>query len=283
MKSKKNCEITERDYKLLRFLWKWKIVSTRGLAQKFYPEADPFTAYRRLLYLEADGYIGNYPLGGMFNYAWILKERGFKYILPYLGDLRSKGYKSTNYPHDFLASAFHLGEWLTHQPDNSQTYSEQQLRCYPVDLWPSWVPTSTLHRPDGYSTFHNGKRQIVVAFEAELSVKAKPRYESVVTFYDGQTSIDYVFWLADSKITFNALRRCFQKFQMREWSKHQFVLESDFQGRGWGAKVIEGTLKGQSLLDLLMHNTHSIPTQNPRGRVTLSLLDSRKRPKILKP
>ena len=110
MKNKKCCEITDRDYKILRFLWKWKIVSTNGLAKKFYPEADAFTAYRRLLYLESDGYIGHYPMGCRFNYAWVIKEKGFRYILPYLGDLRSKGYKSTNYPHDFMASAFHHGE-----------------------------------------------------------------------------------------------------------------------------------------------------------------------------
>jgi hypothetical protein len=282
LKAKKRCEITDRDYKLLRFLWKWKIVSTQGLAKKFYPEADPYTAYRRLLYLESDGYIGHYPVGRRFNDAWIIKEKGFNYILPYLGDLKSKGYKSTNYPHDFLATAFHLGEWLIHQPTNSQTYSEQQLRCYPEDLWPSWVPTSSLHRPDGYSAYQSADKQIIIAFEAELSLKAKKRYESIVAFYDGQPSINCVFWLVDSKLTLNAIRRTFQKFQVREWSKHHFVLLSDFKQKGWMASFIEGNLIGRSPANLLMHKTSTILTQNPLDCVTLSLLDSRRRPIISK-
>lgn len=282
MKAKKRCEITDRDYKLLRFLWKWKIVSTQGLAKKFYPEADPYTAYRRLLYLESDGYIGHHPVGRRFNDAWIIKEKGFNYILPYLGDLKSKGYKSTNYPHDFLATAFHLGEWLIHQPNNSQTYSEQQLRCYHEDLWPSWVPTSSLHRPDGYSAYQSADKQIIIAFEAELSLKAKKRYESIVAFYDGQPAINYAFWLVDSKLTLNAIRRTFQKFQVREWSKHHFVLLSDFKQRGWMASFVEGNLIGRSPANLLMHKTSTILTQNPLDCVTLSLLDSRRRPIISK-
>ncbi len=278
MKSKKRCEITDRDYRILRFLWKWKIVSTHGLAKKFFPEANPYTAYRRLLHLESDGFIGHYTVNGRFNDAWIIKEKGFKYILPYLGDLRSKGYKSTNYPHDFLATAFHLGAWLTVQPDESQSYSEQQLRCYHQDLWPSWVPTSTLHRPDGYSIYQSGDKRVIVAFEAELSLKSKNRYESTIAFYDAQSSINFVFWLVDSKATLDAIKRSAFNFQMLTNSKHQFTLLSDFKKKGWMAPFIEGTLNGKCLANYLLHKTYTIPTQEPLDRVTLALLDSRRRP-----
>lgn len=278
MKSKKHCEITQRDYELLRFLWKWKVVSTRALAQKFFPGVQAFSAYRRLLFLESDGYVGSYVVRGRFHEAWILKEKGFKYILPHLGDLQSQGFKSANYPHDFLATALHLGDWLTHQPDNSQTYSEQQLRCYPSDLWPFWIPRSTLHRPDGYSAYQSSVKRIVVAFEAEISPKAKKRYESVVTFYDNQPAIDYVFWLVDSKNTLNALKRNFEKLQIREWSKHQFILLSDFMKNGWMAPFAEGKLQGRNLSDFLNHKTATISSQSHLSCGTLALLDSRRRP-----
>ena len=74
---KKHCDITERDYLLMRFLWKWKAVSTQALAKRFFPTANAYTAYRRLLHLETDGFIGAYPVQGRFNEAWILKEKGF--------------------------------------------------------------------------------------------------------------------------------------------------------------------------------------------------------------
>ncbi len=275
-----NCQITERDYKMLRFLWKWKIVSTLGLAKKFYPSADPFTAYRRLLYLEADGFIGHYPVAGRFHNAWILKEKGFKYILPYLGELRSKGFKSTNYPHDFTASAFHLGEWLIHQPDNSQTYSEQQLRSYHEDLWPSWIPRSTIHRPDGYSVYQNADRRTIIAFETELSLKASKRYESIINFYDSQSTITFVFWLVDSRSTLNAISRILQKVQISQSSKHQFVLLPDFQKMGWNAPFIQGSFIGNSPANILLHKTSTLLTQDPLNRATLLLLESRRRPTI---
>lgn len=278
MKNKKHCEITDRDYKLLRFLWKWKVVSTQALAKKFFYEANAFTAYRRLLHLESDGFIGAYPVDGRFNEAWILKEKGFKYILPHLGDLQSKGYKSANYPHDFLATAFHLGEWLTQQPGNTQTYSEQQLRCYPADLWPPWIPRSALHRPDGYSAYQSSEKRVVVAFEAEISPKAKKRYERVVTFYDNQPGIHYVFWLVDSKGTLNSVRRNFEKLQVREWSKHQFILLSEFKQKGWLAQFIEGKSTGRSPFQFLCPNPHTIPPQSSLSCGTLALLDSRRRP-----
>lgn len=279
---KRNCEITKRDYKLLRFIWKWKIVSTSALARKFFPDIQAFSAYCRLLLLESNGYIGSHVVKERFHEGWILKEKGFKYIRPYLGDLESQGFKSANYPHDFLATALHLGNWLTHQPDNTQTYSEQQLRCYPSDLWPNWIPRSTLHRPDGYSVYHSIKERVIVAFEAEVSLKAKKRYESVVTFYDNQPDINYVFWLVDSKNTLNALKRNFEKFQMRDWNKHQFLLLSDFMQNGWQGQIAEGKFKGRSLSEFLNNKGITITSQSHNSCDALTLLDSRRRPINLK-
>ena len=81
VKKKRHCEITERDYKLLRFLWKWKAVSTQALANKFFPDIKPDSAYRRLQFLEADDYISSFVVEGRFHEVWGLREKGFKYIL----------------------------------------------------------------------------------------------------------------------------------------------------------------------------------------------------------
>jgi hypothetical protein len=283
MPRRKRCEITERDYKIFRFIWKWKIISTAALAKKFFPKAHAFSAYRRLLRLASGGYIESVVISGRFNEAWILKEKGFRYILPHLGYLRSEGYRSANYNHDFLASAFHLGEWLTEQPKESQTYTEQQLRCFPADLWPDWVPQSSLHRPDGYTAYDSNGKRTVIAFEVELSPKDYKRYESVSTFYDNQPSINMVFWLVDGKSTLNALRRRFEKQQLREWSKHHFILLEDFIKLGWSARFVEGKLIARSPFDILCLNTTTKGSQSALNCRTLALLDSRRRPLYSKP
>ncbi len=186
------CEITERDYKILRSLWKWKALTTQALARKFFPDIKPLSAYRRLMLLETGGYIKCLQVDGRHKEVWSLSDLGFKSILPKLGELECVGYKSENIHHDYLATAFHLGEWLTHQPENSQTYSEQQLRRYAMDTWPAWVPQSNTHRPDGYSIYEVDNQRVITAFETELWSKTRHRYEEVVAFYDTQESIQFV-------------------------------------------------------------------------------------------
>lgn len=280
--SKKICQITDRDYKMLRFIWKWKAVSTSALAAKFYPDSTSFTCYRRLIHLAHDNYIESYSLKERNTAVWTLKQKGFKYIRPYLGDLSSEGFRSANYPHDYLASTFHLGEWLVHQPDNSQTVSEQQLRCVEPELLPKWIPTSKLHIPDGYSTYHVNAERIIVAFEAELTVKTSSRYESVVSFYDNEESITLVIWLVDSVSSLDSIEKCFKKFNIKNISKHQFVNLSDFLKNGWMSDIVKGKYAGKKVINLLQHKTYSTPTQNILGSVTQALLNTRKRPILSK-
>lgn len=278
-----HCEIQERDYLLLRFLWKWKVVSSMALARKFFPDINPLSAYRRLQYLEADKYIKPVIFEGRGREAWTLGDRGFNFIFPKLGELKQKGYKSENVHHDFLTTAFHLGEWLSSQPDNSQAYSEQQLRRVPMDAWPSWVPKSTTHRPDGYSAFIiNGKRT-TITFEVELSVKERSRYESPVAFYDSEESIQFVFWLIDSKVTLNALNKSFEKFQMRSLDKHHFILLSDFEAKGWMAPFVQGKFSGLTPWEVIHRKGIAQPSQWHRGHDVLALLDLKRRPIISAP
>lgn len=273
-----NIHITERDYKILRFIWKWKTVSTLAIARKFFPNILPLSAYRRLMHLEVSGYLKSTPVEKKWQETWELTNKSFKYILPKLGELEHKGYKSENIYHDHLASAVHLGEWLTHQPDNSQTYSEQQLRRYPANAWPYWVPKSETHRPDGYSAYTANGKSVILAFETELSVKASHRYEAVVAYYDSQESISCVFWLVDSKVTLNALTKAFEKFQLRRRDLHQFVFLSDFKIRAWKAPIVHGRYKGKTLSNLIPQINLRMASDTSPGADVLALLDCRKYP-----
>lgn len=115
--------------------------------------------------------------------VWTLDDKGFNHIESSIKNLEVRGYKSENFQHDFLVTVFLLGESLTHQPEFTRTYSEQKLRRTSPNTWPEYFPTSILHRPDGYSMYFQDEKQVIVAFEVELNLKAKNRYEPVVTFF----------------------------------------------------------------------------------------------------
>lgn len=276
-------KITARDYQMLKCLWKWKALSTRALAKKFFPKATPFSAYIRLLRLESAGYLEFTQIDDPGFGVWTLSPKGFRVIRPKMVELAKDGFRSENLYHDHLATAFHLGEWLTNQPEGAQTFSEQQLRRISQDLWPSWIPRSDLHRPDGYSLCVIDGKNIVAALETELTLKEKSRYGRTVTFYDGEASIQLVFWLIGSKGMVSSIKRAFEKYDVSDWKKHNFLTLEDFRKKGWMAPIIEGEFRGSLLNDFLRYNTATTALHWRYGCSTLELLDIRKRPINSKP
>lgn len=271
-------DITSRDLSIMRYLWKWKLVSTEALAAKFYPNLSLLSPYRRLLRLADANYLQYIHDNDASGCGWSLTSKGFKKIRHLLGELRAEGFKSEYPHHDSHVTAFHLGDWLTNQPEYTQTFSEQQLRRIPVDLWDDWVPKSDIHRPDGYSLMFNGDERVVFAFEVEMSLKPKPRYESVAVFYDLQQSINAVFWLVNSRSTANSLKRYFESFNVRNISKHNFVVMEEFRRLGWLATFAEGKFKGKSVSDILLKLPATKPPLSRHQGGGLKLLNNSKKP-----
>lgn len=270
-------DVTARDIKILKFLWKWKMVSTAAVGLRFFPNASVHTGYRRLLALAQFGFVTFIQIDHTTGQGWTLTPKGYKVIRHLLGDLSVDGFKSEYPHHDRLVTALHLGNWLTNQPEYTQTFSEQQLRRIPVDLWDDWVPKSTTHRPDGYSLLFRGERKLVVAFEVELWLKSKNRYEPLVAFYDVQQSIDMVIWLVNSKVTLNSMKRTFERFNIREMQKHHFILLSDFQARGWYAPFVSGKFIGKTPAEILLHLPLPRPFPEPSYGAALALLENSKK------
>ncbi len=272
--------LTERDIKILRFIWKWKVLSTLAISRKFFPESISDAAYRRLLDLTRMGFIE--PVNINFNRQalWSLTTKGFIRISPFFGELLSKGFKAENSSHDYLVTCFHLGLWLTNQPEYTQTYSEQQLRRISPELWDAWVPSSTVHRPDGYSLLFKNDKKVIISFEVELSIKEKKRYEPLIVFYDSQDTIDLVFWLVERKKDIRTLKNIFENLGMKKPLKHQFVLLENFKKNGWLAPFSHGSFEGQLIANVLF------PQGVPRSslavplRDDLALLNTSKKPLI---
>lgn len=274
-----NIRLTHRDNRILKYLWKWKVLSTHAIATKFFPEANVETAYKRLMLLKGKKFLK--PLSVDENckqFVWGLSSKGFKQIEQYLGELKIKRYSSSSPEHDHLATALHLGDWLLYQPPDSQTWSEQQLNCISKELWPSWVPKSELHRPDGLTAFNSNGRRHMLAFEAELHVKAASRYESVVAYYDSHDEIENVVWLVSTVGNSKSIQSAFQKHGMHKISKHSFVLLDEFRRLGWKARLISTDKNKKTLTDIIISVTQTNPRQIPDGSPTLQLLSAQKRP-----
>jgi len=282
--TKKHCQLKERDFKMFRSLWKWKVQSTYAIGRKFFSDDKVFAAYIRLHRLKRDGYVQSIQIRDS-EFAWTLTHKGFRQIFESLPFMSNEGFKSEYPYHDFLCSAFQLGEWLISPPEGARTFSEQQLRRIPEDNWPEWVPRTPdalqrnqKHRPDGYSLFKIGNDQVVAAFEVERSIKDADRYERVVNFYNQVSSITCILWLVESRNAVKSLERIFKRHGIEVWSRHHFILLEEFRAKGWMAQMNGGQFHGKTLGQLLGYNKVSNGLQTRSMCNTLCLLNTRKRP-----
>lgn len=270
--------ITDRDLEVLKFLWKWKAASTAALTKAFFPGIRPFTAYERLLQLEKKQYIQHVSFRHRGGGAWTLDGQGYRFLTPYLLDMKARGYKTENVLHDYFATAFHLGEWMTHQPRSGILCTEQELRRLEPDLLPSWVPKSEAHRPDGYSIVGMGDGTRLFAFECELSVKAKARYERTISFYDEEETIGAVIWLAGSPAIQRLIEGCIRDHGALRPSLHHFLQLGDFKRQGWTVPLMGGRHHGKNLSNLLLDKTGTGTGREPDGSDVMALLQNQKRP-----
>ncbi len=278
---KKNVVLsTKREIPLLLFLWKWKLSTTAGLIQKFFPDCNGKTAYNRILALRHAGLIcvRADSLGQKFVCA--LDKDGFHAIRERLPELKEEGYKSEHLGHDLLVSAFHLGNWLTRKPNEAALFSEQELRRLDPEFYPDWVPQSDLHRPDGYSLVPGKDGHETFAIEVELHRKKEHDYTRVAEFYAHFHGIRKILWLVPQQsFAFYVEKKMIDPLA-GEPSRHNFVLIEEFQNYGWGSRIFIGPDQGKQLTDLLLE----VPPKSGRipaeSNLAKALLDTRKSPHL---
>lgn len=271
-----------RDAAVFEFLWRWKLATTRALAEKFFGSAKTDTAYNRLLRLRNVGYLklrSLDPEGRKF--VWTLSQKGFELLTNRLPELNDEGFRSENLEHDHLVTAMHLGEWLVATPENVEIFTEQELRRFHLEHYPSWVPRTDYHRPDGYWRVPYKNRMITVALEVELTPKVDKRYFLVAEFYQKNSDISRVVWLVRSHGIAKAIQEKFRSAVKSEALIHNFVVRADFESLGWQAPVFLGHEQGRTLAFALgIRETAPMQCrmQYPSGRMVTALLDTRKRP-----
>ena len=265
---------TDRDMDLLACLWRWKLLSTAALTERYFADRSPITAYTRLWHLRTASYIQLISDSGGRRYAWCLAQKGFAAIQSQLPELLEFGFKSENVEHDHLVSAVHLGDWLRQNPRGAELFTEQELRRYHLDHYPDWVPRTSEHRPDGYwRVLRNGKF-ITIALEVEINRKRDRFYQQLAHFYERHPQVDRVLWVVTSQLFAESVSRLLQKEIDARAVIHNFALRKDFEKNGWNASIAIGAEQGKPLSFLLDHTpqTSSIPVW------TRFLLDTRKCP-----
>jgi hypothetical protein len=277
-----NC-LMARDKRILQYIWSWKIASTMSVHEAIGRPNTPYSTYKALEKLERFGMVDcRFHMSERFH-VWQLTKVGFEELRYKLGDLAEEGFMSENHHHDRLVQAFQLGEWATHLFPTVLFFTEQKMRRLELENYPSWVPQTKEHKPDGYTRIVGHKRPWTLAYEVELSVKSIQRNESVLRFYKQARNIDRVLWLVGSSHIRDEILRAKASIKDESDNYHVFVDLEEFLKFGWDSQVtnqrsenlftlrekyqgicgdiygdILGTLQGQSTVTVHLNNSKVI-------------------------
>lgn len=236
-KSGRSFFMSERDRKILHFLWRWKLASTATIHEVIGRPQSPYATYKTLERLQKNKMIQTEHTLEQNFFSWTLTDRGFESIRNSLHDLAEEGYRSENHWHDRNIVAFHLGEWATHQFPAVSFYTEQEMRRYSVDLYPSWVPKSKDHRPDGYTKLEIKEGEMVIATEVELWPKSVSIYETTLKFYNLMRGVHRIYWLVGSKLVKEQILRARDCIKEKAVGLHRFLDLDEYLASGWDAEV----------------------------------------------
>ncbi len=273
----KQTQISDRDYKVLCFLWKWKVATTSAIHQRFFAPTSKFAAYIRLYRLEKAGYIQSRFDESATHCVWMLNQRGFAVVKQWMPELEESGYLPNNRGHDLIASAIHLGDGVFEELSGLEVFTEQELRRNFPEFYPEWLPQTRSFRPDGYwrVTLPEGSRTI--ALEVELNQKRDQDYCALGNRYRDQKKVDCVLWVVPRESMGRTIHRHLLKY-VEGHSKHNFVLLEDVYQKGWQAKVFEGPEHPKSI-DEILANQRGTTREMVFSRISL---DTQKSAKISK-
>ena len=260
---------------MLAALWKWKALNTASVATEFFGSPLCDHAYRRVRRLARAGLVCLEPIRRwLHGDVWILTLQGFANVQEGLPEMKEAGFRSEALAHDYLCTAVQRGPWLGAIPAGVELVSEQELRRLGPDHLPSWVPSTEIHRPDGYSRLPVKGRAEIVSFEVELSCKHESFYRTVARFYHDTQSVFRVIWMVPTASAADRIQAMLGRTVPQSKRLHDFVLLPDFLKQGWHARFVLGYEAGRPLTDLLENGVS--PPCLPGD--SLLLLNLRKRP-----
>lgn len=269
VKSPKRTKLSQQDFSVLDFIWKWKVATTAALHGKCYHPRSLTSAYKRLLQLERDGFIrSQFDFSGE-KFLWVLTKLGYLAVRNRLPSLKEEGYLSESPTHDLIASALHLGEWLLDPQENVYLLSEQQIRRFSNPFDPlqehleaygefnelfqsSYGVPNNNHRPDGLWCYasKNGS-PIMIGLEIQVSPEVSASFKATGHFYRKNAAFQSVIWLVSKMSHIKNILTGLTDGGDKPAEKHNFLSFKSFIELGWEAKVELGSLSGHSIRDIL--------------------------------
>lgn len=232
------------DIEILNFIWRWKMATTRLIKISCFKNSPIHKIYVKLLRLERYGFIEIIPRVERDFVAWTLTKKGFQVLKEQIEAFGKSdfidGFGSEHLRHDYLVTAFHLGDWCVNRPECVEFITEQELRRLPQKGLPDWVPPASIHRPDGYVQITTNQEISITAIEVELNIKNEDDYFKIFKFYSDMKEITAVMWLvADFKLM-EKLKKFMVARRFLNPEVHRFVLLNDFMANHWKAKTTGG-------------------------------------------
>lgn len=277
MKNKPQTRLSDNDTAILNFLWRWKLATTAALAQRFYPRSTRNAAYQRLWKLERAGFIrARFDETGN-HCVWVLDKKGFAVVMERIAPLKDAGYFPSNWRHDLLVSAIHLGDGVFEDGPHLENVTEQEARRIDPEFLGKWLPFPGGHRPDGYWRIDSPSGKKLIILEVELTQKRDMDYQSIAHWIECD-DVHAVLWIVPRA----SLAKSIQKNIEKSWVKpevHSYVLLDAIIEKGWQAPIILGFETGKSIGDLL----ETQPRQPQEPNFMDFWMDTRKKPDYSKP
>lgn len=246
----------------LKTLWRWKVLSYRLAHKLSFPEIAFANFYNKARRLINEGYILDKTAGNMGFDVLHLTKKGFDFIKYDLGELKEMRFNAQSVPHDYWATAFQLGSFIHDKNGKVQFFTEQEVQCTDESLFPTWMPKSKEHIPDGLTAIKKGDVEKRFAIEVELNLKPPIRYDRAAYYFDADESkIDVVLWLCASVAIAQAIFNRLIKANLRRFDIHHFFLTEDFKHLGWQSASRSGQHKGKTLKEIYLLSGYEGPME----------------------
>lgn len=217
----------------------------------------------------------NHAKRGKIQY-WTLTNLGYEAIEDLLPPLKEKGFKSESPIHDLYTNAIQLADYNFLIQNKIKVYTEQELRRIDLASYPTIIPRTDRHRPDGYWVLNSENKTELISIELELSQKSNDSYESTGDFYSDYEQIKQILWIVSRKGMIPGMKANLNKSHNSNGLCHNFILLTDFFKNGWQTKILDGISAGKTVYQLLgKHEENFEQTFSYKY-----ILDTRKFPRI---
>lgn len=249
---RKAVNLSESDFQMIEFLWKYRAATFKTLYSLFYSDVKMRTCYNKLDKFRKHGFILTRGEDGNQNRYWCLDRRGMGYLIKAKGEIfKTLGFAPQSLTHDHLVSCILLGDWFAKLPRGVTLITEQELLSLDLTSVATWLRNDKGRRPDGLWLFEIGQDKKFLALEVELHTKNDNDYIEIIKSYDNYYGIQKIIWVVQGPSLMKKIFELVHKHSTLKPHDHLFILASDVRKDLWQAKFKNDELRSMTLSEYL--------------------------------